>query len=251
MPPYDRGGAGQPAGVLAAISRLKVYSLQKMNGKYGMTVAVTVLILALNFFFSIVISLIVPPENIFLFAASEFVVFLVDLLMGMLVSGRTYLYMNILYDRTATFGDLKQGFTEHPEKAVLLQVPFALAACIAAAPMSYYQIFYLTSPDRQVLFVCLLISLAGFIGELVLSLIFSQVFYLLHDFPERKASELFAASARLMKGHIGQYFLLLLSFLPWLFLSVLLFFIPALFIMSQMYAAQTAFYQSLTNRQMQ
>ena len=213
-----------------------------------MTIAVTLTLLACSLFLSLLVDQLVPVSNIALFAASTFATFLIDLLLGTLVSGEAYLYMNIVYDREASFGDLKQGFAEHPEKAMLLRIPFAAAATLASSPMVFYQIFYRNTPDRSVLFYCMLLSAAGLAIEVILELVYSQVFYLLHDFPERRTTELFSASARLMRGHIGQYALLLLSYLPWLFLSALLFFIPALFVVSQINAVQAAFYRSLTSK---
>ncbi len=231
---------------MSTYSELKNYSRRKLNGKYGLTIGVTLTIFLCNIVLSYVVEWIVAPKNPLSLAAFEIVVFLVSLLLGMLMSGRTYLYMNILYDREASFGDLKQGFIEHPEKALMLQIPFALAGMLATAPLHVYQLFYMGSLNRDVLFYCLVLAFAGFVAEAALDLVFSQVYFLLHDFPDRSVTELFAASAKLMQGHIGQYFLLFLSYLPWLMASAFLFFIPAPFIISQIYAAQAAFYQALT-----
>ncbi|MCR5675139.1 MAG: DUF975 family protein [Lachnospiraceae bacterium] len=231
-------------------SELKHFSQRKLSGKYGVTIAVTLTVFVSNLLLSMIVQWLVPPDSVALFFAYTVVVFLVDLLFGLLVSGRTYLYMNILYDREVSFADLKQGFLEHPEKAMFLQLPFALAGSLATTPVEFYQIFYYNrqQADRNMLFLCMLIGTAGIIVSVILELVFSQVFYLLHDFPEKAVPDLFRASAKLMRGHKGQYFLLLLSYVPWLMLSAMLFFIPALFIISQMYAAQTAFYQNLTGR---
>ena len=230
---------------MRTLAELKFFSQKKLTGRYGLTIGVTLTIFACDLLLSVLVEYIVPPKSIALFVAYECVIFLLDLLLGMLLSGQTYLYMNILYDRQAAFSDLKQGFIEHPEKAMMLQLPFAASATIATAPLQLYQFFFYESRDRDLLFWCMVIAMAGLIAQIVLSLVFSQVYYLLHDFPERRVPELFGASAKLMRGHIGQYFLLLASYIPWLLISAMLFFIPALFIMSQMNAAQAAFYQRL------
>ena len=46
--------------------------------------------------------------------------------------------------------------------------------------------------------------------------LYSQVFFIMLDFPELSAKECLKRSRRLMKGHKWQYFLLMVSFLPWL-----------------------------------
>ena len=49
-----------------------------------------------------------------------------------------------------------------------------------------------------------------------ISKFFTQVFFIMLDFPELSAKECLKRSRRLMKGHKWQYFLLMVSFLPWL-----------------------------------
>ena len=52
--------------------------------------------------------------------------------------------------------------------------------------------------------------------EKYISKFFTQVFFIMLDFPELSAKECLKRSRRLMKGHKWQYFLLMVSFLPWL-----------------------------------
>ena len=226
-------------------SELRFFSLQKLNGSYGPAVAVTVTVLAINLVFSFFVEMIVQPSNIFSYAAYEVVCFLANLLLGVLISGQAYFFMNIVYGKEAHFSDLSAGWKEHPEKAILLRIPFALAGTLATAPINIYVLFLKDAMDRNVLFVCMLLATAGGVIEVLLEIVYAQVLYLLHDFPDRSVTDLFRASARLMDGHKGQYFLLVLSYLPLLVAGVMLFFIPALFVMSQLNAVQAAFYQAL------
>ncbi len=228
-------------------SELRFYSLHKLDGFYGPAVGVSVTVLVINLALSFVVEMIVQPTNIFSYAAYEVVCFLANLLLGLLVSGEAYFYMNIVYGKGAQFKDLSAGWKEHPEKAMLLRIPFALAGTLATAPVNIYVLFLKEAQDRNVLFVCLLLTAAGAAIEVILELVYAQVLYLLHDFPERSVTELFRASAKLMDGHKGQYFLLILSYLPLLFVGVVLFFIPALFVLTQLNTVQAAFYQALVN----
>ncbi len=228
-------------------SELRFFSLQKLNGFYGPAVAITVTVLLINLAFSYFVEIIVQPSTLLSYAAYEVVCFLANLLLGVLVSGQAYFFMNIVYAKGAHFADLSAGWKEHPEKAILLRIPFALAGTLATAPVNVYVLFLKEGQDRNVLFVCLLLATAGLAIEVILEIVYAQVMYLLHDFPERSVPDLFRASARLMDGHKKQYVLLMLSYLPLLFAGVMLFFIPALFVLSQLNAVQAAFYQALVN----
>ncbi|MCR5094397.1 MAG: DUF975 family protein [Lachnospiraceae bacterium] len=229
-------------------SEVKFFSLQKLSGKYGVTVGVTLLLFACSIVEGILVEQLAPPVNLASFILYEIIAFLVNILMGILVSGRTYLYMNIIYDRPAAFADLRQGFVQHPEKAVILQIPFALAASLMTIPLEVFQLFYWDTRDLQVMQNCLSFFVIGLVVYLAVQLLFAQVFFLLHDFPERRPLELFQASVRMMRGHKMTYALLFLSFLPLFLLSALLFFVPVLFVISQLYVVQAGFYRALTKK---
>ncbi|MCR5178434.1 MAG: DUF975 family protein [Lachnospiraceae bacterium] len=229
-------------------SELRFLSLQKLNGKYGMTIAVTITVIGCSLALSWILDIAMSPDSMFSLMAFEIVVFLSDLLLGVLVSGQAYIYLNIAYDKEVSYKDLKKGFTEHPERAAILRIPFALAATAAALPLHIYQLFFWESQNRDVLFICMLAALAGAMAEIAVELYLSQVFFLMHDFPDRSAKEIFLASIKLMKGQKFRYFMLILGYIPWLFLSAFLLFIPALFVMSQMYTAQAFFYRNLTEK---
>ena len=228
-------------------SELRFLSLKKLNVKYGMTIAVTLTVIGCSLALSWILDMVMSPDSLFSLIAFEAVVFLSDLLLGVLVSGQAYIYLNIAYDKEVSFRDLKQGFTEHPERAAMLRIPFALAAMAATVPLHIYQLFFWESQNRDALFICMLAAIAGFAAEIAVELVFAQVFFLMHDFPDRSAGELLRASMKLMKGQKLRYFLLLLGYVPWLLLSAFLLFIPALFVMSQMYTAQAFFYRELTS----
>ena len=63
---------------------------------------------------------------------------------------------------------------------------------------------------------CSRISIVFLPFVLYVKTLYSQVFFIMLDFPELSAKECLKRSRRLMKGHKWQYFLLMVSFLPWL-----------------------------------
>lgn len=78
---------------------------------------------------------------------------------------------------------------------------------------------------------------------IVAALGYSQVFYILNDQPELEAMEALRASKELMDGHKLEYFLLQLSFLPWMLLCV--FILPMFYVVPYISATNAAYYDYL------
>ena len=78
--------------------------------------------------------------------------------------------------------------------------------------------------------------------SIILSLIYQQAFYLLHDFPQYSARELLTMSRLLMKGHKGRLFYIYVSFLPLVLVSLLSCGIAMLWVAPYMAATQAEFF---------
>lgn len=82
---------------------------------------------------------------------------------------------------------------------------------------------------------------------IILSLMFSQTYYILSDQPGLSGGEAVKASMAMMEGHKGEYFVLILSFIPWLLLCILI--IPAFYVVPYMKATMAAYYEYLKEEQ--
>lgn len=89
----------------------------------------------------------------------------------------------------------------------------------------------------------LLWSLLLFVPGIVKGIAYSQCFYILNDEPDMEAMDVLRASSELMDGHKLEYFLLQLSFLPWMLLCVLI--VPALYVVPYISATNAAYYDYL------
>ena len=102
-----------------------------------------------------------------------------------------------------------------------------------------------------VTFLCLISFFVGVfawgIANIKVALRYSMCYYLLADHPEMTAREALKASKEMMKGHKWRLFCLRLSFLGWIFLSVLSCGIGLLWVGPYIQAAETAFYRELVN----
>ena len=99
--------------------------------------------------------------------------------------------------------------------------------------------------------VYILVIVIGFllliIPGIVLSIMFSQVYFLILKTPEKSISELFKESALLMKGYKMQLFFLYLRFFFFLILSVFTLLIWSLWLIPQYYTAFALFYDEISS----
>ena len=84
-----------------------------------------------------------------------------------------------------------------------------------------------------------------FVPITILSLLLSQVYFILADQKTKSASEAIKMSWNVMKGRKMKLFLLQLSFIGWAILSVFTFFIGLLFLYPYMLTTYAKFYQNL------
>ena len=81
------------------------------------------------------------------------------------------------------------------------------------------------------------------------TLLFSQIYYLMFDFPEYSESQLFKMSMQLIKGHKARLFYIELSFLPLMILCVMSCGIGFLWLLPYMEATYANFYLDLIRKQ--
>lgn len=229
---------------LKTAAELKAIAKERSLDKYGILILANIIIFVLQMAISSIVT-ISDSGSLVIFTINEIIILIVQILLGILVSGKAYLYMNLIYSQTVSTSDIFFGLKQHPNKAVMIQSLFVLADFLASLPASI--ILFILTPDspfslRIALFVAVAI---GIVVNIYVSLTYSQAFYLLHDYPDRLAKELLAYSKSLMQGNRLKLFYLHISFIPLIIFGCLTFFIPLLWISVYRYATLTAFYQNL------
>jgi len=229
---------------LKTAAELKAIAKERSLDKYGILILANIIIFVLQMAISSIVT-ISNSGSLVIFTINEIIILIVQILLGILVSGKAYLYMNLIYSQTVSTSDIFFGLKQHPNKAVIIQSLFVLADFLASLPASI--ILFILTPDspfslRIALFVAVAI---GIVVNIYVSLTYSQAFYLLHDYPDRSAKELLAYSKSLMHGNRLKLFYLHISFIPLIIFGCLTFFIPLLWISVYRYATLTAFYQNL------
>jgi len=100
-------------------------------------------------------------------------------------------------------------------------------------------------------FLVTIIIVIGFIllivPGIILSFMFSQVFYILADDNSKSIIDCLKESAAMMKGYKFNYFVLSLSFLGWLILGTIPLFIGLLWVIPYMNVTMASFYLNIKN----
>ena len=223
---------------------IKATARERLLGKYGTLIGATLLYKAIEFFVNNFVSLLIMPNTTLTLIIFFVTTFLVSLLLSIFESGFAYLYMNVVYAQPVSVNDIFHGFKHHPDKALILQLPFSVLSVIISALVLYLRHLPAISDVSDPRFIG---SFALLIMMLVIYLFvflnLSQSYYILQDFPEKSALDILKMSIRIMKGNKFSLFLLALSFAPLYIFGIIALFIPLLWINVYLSASYAAFYQ--------
>lgn len=173
--------------------------------------------------------------------------FLISLVSGLFIAGEAYMYLKLACNQPVTIKDLFFAFGHESQKALTLQAVLAGLSILTSLPASVVSLFSLSDPDvLNGIYIILLC--AGLIADLIFSLMFSQVFYLMLDFPEYTAKQLFHKSISLMKKNKRRLFFIQLSFIPLIFLGYLSCGIGLLWVQPYAMATEANFYLDLIRK---
>lgn len=170
---------------------------------------------------------------------------IISLLSAVFVLGQNHIYLSLVRRQDCQLSHMWHGFHNHADKAILASlivflktaasgIPFFICSCIVIATRNYY-----IAPLAGIT-CCLFLFAAAYF-----QLTYSQVFYLMLDFPEESAKELLTHSARLMKGNRLRFFYLRVSFLGLLILGIMSLSIGLLWVMPYMNMTMAGFYEDI------
>lgn len=229
-------------------SQLKQVARGLMIGKYRN--AITVL-LACNLILSTMAFFTAPTSYTLLGSLFSLVInFIAILFESILQVGQYSFYLNIACGQPYQFLDLFTGFKICPDKIIITQVITFLITFLPLLPAIIVFVVSAYSYNMVTIFLlgCILLIL-GTILSCWIGLRFSQVHYLLLDFPDYSSTELLKLSWKLMKGNAGRLFYLSISFLPLTLIGVLSFGIGLLFVQPYQSMTYSLFYLDLIQSQ--
>ena len=172
--------------------------------------------------------------------------FIIVLFGTILTVGQCSFYLNIACDGPYQFSDLFTGFKVHPNKTIITQLIIQILTTLPFIPAIVVMVIAVYADEMVLFFLlgCILFILGTGISWWI-SLKYSQVYYLLLDFPDYSAKELLKMSWKLMKGNAGRLLYLQVSFIPITLAGLLSFGIGLLFVLPYQNMTYTLFYLDL------
>ncbi len=239
---------------------LKSLAKGQLLGKYGILTG----ILAMHILCTVPVSFSLSPlsgTSTLLYCAASYVI---SLLSGFFIAGESFVYLKLACSQRPVLNDLFCCLTQGGAKAVkVLRIQSILAgiSVLCTLPSTYIGNSLMRSilnaepsfdvfPFNPALFLAYTILLVvGSAVDIFFTLLFSQIYYLMFDFPEYSESQLFKMSMQLIKGHKARLFYIELSFLPLMILCVMSCGIGFLWLFPYMEATYANFYLDLIRKQ--
>ncbi len=238
-------GDYKPMNTYKSSAELKGLSKDQLFGHYGTAIGAVLLVAITTLFVTYLPSMLISARNIPELIIYYMISFIVSLLTGILASGEAYLYLKLICGQPVSAGDVFYGFRSYPDKAILLQFVLSSLTYVCSAPALVFYYLYLTTYHTYYILLMSITFVIGMAILIVISLMLSQVFYLLQDFPQYSAKELMKLSCQIMKGHKGRLFYISISFLPLYLLGAFSFFIAYLWLIPYSNTVMTNFYMDL------
>ncbi len=228
----------------------KIYAKTYLKGKWGIAITGMLAVQGFNLLGSLLAIVLFPGDSVFTLVLSEIFSFIVSLIGLIFSTGYCYMKLNIYRGKEYKLGDLVHMFHGQSDHVLTAGLIITLLNTVAQIPVYYvtYALDQGTTMESMLRWARLFFIAVTFsmVLSVILTVPFTLVFCLLADNPELGGIEALRTSARLMKGHIIQYLLLELSFIPLMFLSMFTIYIGFLWLLPYMGFTETAFYLYVT-----
>ncbi len=240
----DKVGSTSKMDNYKSTKELKAIAKEKSLGRYGTLIGANLMIIAIQLFVT-AITTFSSGGSIILIVINNLITLIVNILLGLLVSGKAYLYMNLLYSQTVQTSDVFFGLRQNPQKAVMIRSLFVIVDFLVTIPSQVLLVMYQRTPSMSLLSGLMVALGMGLIIDVYVYLTYSQAYFILHDFPDRSAKEILATSRHLMRGNKFRLFYLNVTFIPLYLLGTVAMFVPILWVSVYRYASTCSFYQDL------
>jgi uncharacterized membrane protein len=190
-----------------------------------------------------------PGEGAFTIILAEIFSFVISLVANIVVAGYSYMTLRLARGLQTQTGDILYFFKNEPDRVITSGFVMVLLETIASLPVTLYS--YLVpvgiSESAQIeweirflelMAVCILL-------QILVTVPFTLVYYILADRADLTGIQALKESARMMKGHIGAYLVMMLSFVPIILGSVLTLYISLFWILPYIMVTEAVFYRDL------
>lgn len=232
-------------------AELKNSARELLRGKYPSIILTILLVSFLSSGIKSASALLILPDNLWgnlLYYTATVLFWAVS---GMFSAGIALFFLNICCRKIFNITDLFYGFTFQPKKVFLVSLIFSVLNLLCSLPLLFVTVtaglenMELYLKETGIYFAA---SLGCNVLYLLATLLFTQVYYILLDFPELSVPELFRYSLRLMKENAARYLLLEISFIPLLLLGIGSCGIGFLWIVPYIHTTHALFYLNIVSK---
>ncbi len=220
-----------------------------MAERFGHVMLVTITVPFMNLLAAKAAAWLFPGGNTLSFILGQVFSFAIGLVMCIFSVGMCRVLLRISRGEEYTFGELLYYFSHQPDRVIIASAVMALISFLTSLPAIIYE-YQAPAPETneqlvEIMLISSMLSLAGMILNVILTLPFAMTYYLLADDDEISGAEALKKSAVMMKGHYGRYILLQLSFIPWLLLVLVTAYLIMLWVIPYMEMTNVMFYREL------
>lgn len=234
-------------------SQLKAEARRLMLGKYKTAIAMFMILETIVLTITLCSSMFLDSNTIAGTILTLAISFLISVFSSLLTVGFLSFFLKVACKQPYSISDVFLGFKFHPNKIISLQFILLgisyLLVLTAMLPASITFFLYAASDNGLFFLLFSLFLILGMAIAISIMLSYSQIFYLLLDFPEASTKEILRRSKSLMKGHKWRFFYIQVSFLPLSLLCILTFGIGTLFLVPYQQMTYTLFYLDLIQGQ--
>ena len=223
-------------------AELKASARQKLLGKYSILIGAFLIVEVLTSVISFAVTELCGFSSISQIVIYYLIMILLSLFSSIFVSGQIYMYLNVSCGRPVVINDVFHGFKFHPEKAILIELFLMIITALPAIPAAVFYALWKTGMGTGYIIAFSAFTCVAIVVIVMLSLTYSQAFYLMYDFPQYTVKQLLKTSRRKMKGNKGRFFYMNVSFIPLILLGILSFGIGFLWIAPYITETQTEFF---------
>lgn len=218
--------------IMKSSKELKRLARENLNGNYriamGALLITLVIPLIIEFPFSnLIIGESPSPIQYTIYYIAEI---LISILTGVLTIGQTYIHLAISRNQKVALNNVFICFKNQTDRYIIGYTIYFIVTLVASVPVFAAQYLYRKSTDTNTLLICLGLLLLGLLLQVIISLFYGLVFYVMLDQPDTRSLDCFKLSRKLMKKKKGKYFYIILSFIGFELFGILSFGIGLLWV---------------------
>ncbi|MBO5284134.1 MAG: DUF975 family protein [Lachnospiraceae bacterium] len=235
-------------------SELKTRAKDLLDGRYGSAILILFLGNMVAFALSTICStlfgglqLLTEANGLAGTLISVLISSAISLFTNIFSAGYALFFLNMACRRSCDVSNLFYGYRWQFSKCMTVSAFFTGVNLVCMLPYQICFALFRQTQEMGWLMAAMLTISAALIILTVFSLVYSQCYYLMLDFPDYSAKQLLSTSRKLMKGHKGRLFYLQVSFIPLTLLALLTCGIGMLWLSPYMHMTYTCFFLDLMN----